>query len=254
MECKNWEEKIPAYLNDELSSKSKEELEKHLQQCEVCQKKLDQTKALLKMIEVDQQVEAPAEIRQGFLKELEKEKAPATESGFWDSWAFKIAASITLLIVGFAAGQFSSPERDDSELAELKNEMLSMKQMMMVSMLKDESASERIRAVGYVEEFDEPAPEVLETLFNTLNNDESPNVRLAAIKALEKFTYSEDVRLLLIKSMDFQEDPFVQISLINLMVDIEEKRSAKSLQQLMKKEGTQQIVKDQAQIGLQLLI
>ncbi len=260
MKCNECQEGIAAYLQNELDELDKEQFEKHLEDCQDCQLVLKQTEELLGVMDHSPVIEPPVALRSAFIEKLNREKStlssPEGKQVFFNQNFYRVAAAMALLVIGFSAGTlFTGESTDSSELADLKSEVQSMKQMVMMSMLRDESASERIQAVNYVNGFDEPSLEVIETLFHTLNEDESPNVRRAAIRAaLEKFTYDENVRLLLIRSFEFQTDPVMQITLIDLMVELEEKRAAKKFQQLIDKDDIEEIVKEQAEIGLQLLI
>jgi len=259
MECRECQDRVVAYLQKELGDLEEKQFKEHLKSCENCQEILKQTEELFSVVDQNKEIEPPATLKARFLDDLNKEKsrlnAPVSKQVFPGTIFYRVAASLALLVVGFSAGMFlNQKETNVSELADLKSEVQSMKQMVMMSMLRDESASERIQAVSYVEDFNQPSQEVIQTLFNTLNKDESPNVRLAAVRALEKFSYDESVRLMLIKSFEFQTDPVVQITLINLMVELEEKRAAMKLQQLIDDTETEKIVRDQAQIGIQILI
>lgn len=259
MKCKECQEKVVQYLQHELDEDEKKRFEKHLSDCKDCQVVIKKTEELMQVIENSPVNEPSANLRSNFMEDLEVEKSksgsPKASQVYLTQSFYRVAAAIALLVVGFSAGTLMSSENSNvTELSELKSEVQSMKQMVMVSMLRDESASERIQAVNYVDSFDEPSQEVIETLLRTLNEDESPNVRRAAIKGLGKFTYDENVRLMLIRSFEFQTDPVVQITLIDLMVELDEKRAAKKFQQLIDQENIEEIVKKQAEIGLQFLI
>ena len=258
MDCKHITELLPAFALDELTDQDKIDVQDHLASCNECSLKLQQTRELLSIIENAEAQEPATDQRQLFMTHLRAEKARELNKGgkvvSFSAISWRIAASIALLIVGYLAGSFSGNDlSSDDELVALKSEVQSMKQLVMQSMLTQETASERIKAVNLVEELDAPSYEVITTLFQTLNEDESPNVRLAALRALEAFTYDDNVKLLLIRSFEFQDNPIVQITLINLMIQLEEKRAAKKFQQLINSDNTEKVVKDQAAIGIQIL-
>ncbi len=71
--------------------------------------------------------------------------------------------------------------------------------------------------------------ETLTALLNALNYDQTPNVRLAAIDALAGFYDRDVVRLGLIESLAKQTSPLIQIALVNLFVELEEKQSLQTL-------------------------
>ncbi|HEX7755562.1 MAG TPA: HEAT repeat domain-containing protein [Niabella sp.] len=54
----------------------------------------------------------------------------------------------------------------------------------------------------------------LQTLFNTMNNDENSNVRLAALEVLKKQENRETVKNLILQSVAKQDDPVVQMELL----------------------------------------
>jgi len=61
-----------------------------------------------------------------------------------------------------------------------------MKQVMLLSLLNDPSASQRIRAVSYTDEFSSVDLKVIGALFTTLNGDPNVNVRLATLESAYK--------------------------------------------------------------------
>ncbi len=78
-------------------------------------------------------------------------------------------------------------------MAELKSEVRDVKQTLMLSMLKQESASDRIKAVDYAEEIVNPNQQILGALITTLNHDKNVNVRLASLYSLSKFAGNRTV-------------------------------------------------------------
>jgi hypothetical protein len=62
------------------------------------------------------------------------------------------------------------------------------------------------------------------------------------------------VRAELVRSLEFQTEPIVQISLINMMVELEEKSAVNKLKSLIDNEATLPEVKKQAQLGIEVLI
>ncbi len=170
---------------------------------------------------------------------------------------FSMAASIGFLIVGFLGGKLYDSfqaQFSRTEIAALRNDVKEMKQLVMLSMLKKQSPSERIKAVNYAEEFSEPDAKVVNALVGTLNTDGNVNVRLAAAQALARFANTKSARDALIESLEIQTDPIIQISLINLMIDLEEKRAIAPLKKLLNNRNTTQVVKEEVRKGLGTLI
>jgi hypothetical protein len=162
----------------------------------------------------------------------------------WPELAPKLAFASVTLVLGFLGGYllFPSPS-SNKEVADLKSEVLEMKEMIMLSMLEKESATERLKAVSLTSEMSNVSDKVTNALLQTLNNDENINVRLEAIEALKPFVRDSKIRAELVRSIAKQESPLVQVALAELMVELQEKSSVKELQKILKRERTPQEVK-----------
>ncbi len=162
----------------------------------------------------------------------------------WPELAPKLALASVTLILGFLGGYllFPSPS-SNKEVAELKGEVLEMKEMMMLSLLQKESATERLKAVSLTNEMSSVSDKVTNALLQTLNNDENLNVRLEALEALKPFVRDSKIRAELVRSIAKQDSPLVQMALAELMVELQEKSSVKELQKILKSERTPKEVK-----------
>ncbi len=162
----------------------------------------------------------------------------------WPELAPKFALASVTLILGFLGGYLFLPSpSSNKEVADLKGEVLEMKEMIMLSMLEKESATERLKAVSLTNEMSSVSDKVTNALLQTLNNDENINVRLEALEALRPFVRDSRIRSELVRSIAKQESPLVQVALAELMVELQEKSSVKELQKIIKREGTPHEVK-----------
>jgi hypothetical protein len=173
------------------------------------------------------------------------------------SWGMSLAASVSLLLVGFLAAWLllrgGTPVAPAGDLVALQEEVKEMKRLVMLSLLENQSASERIRAVSYAEALPGLDPAVRDALIRTLDGDQNPNVRLAAAEALGRFPDSEEVRQALVGALERQPDPMLQITLIHLLVNMEEKRAARSIEKLIRRDSTPEAVRSLARKGLDAL-
>lgn len=172
----------------------------------------------------------------------------------WPELAPKLALASVTLILGFLGGYllFPSPS-SNKEVAELKGEVLEMKEMMMLSLLERESATERLKAVSLTNEMTSVSNKVTNALLQTLNNDENINVRLEALEALKPFVRDSKIRSELVRSIGKQESPLVQVALAELMVELQEKSSVKELQKIIKSERTPHEVKKRIEDGIKTM-
>ena len=168
--------------------------------------------------------------------------------------AFQLGLGMLLLICGFVAGYLMRSARNGhEEIAGLRAEVHEMRQMVTISLLKQQSASERLKGVSWSNQVTRPDPEFLSTLIHTLDYDPNVDVRLAAVDALARFAGYQSVRQDLIKSLPRQDSPLVQISLIDLLVQLHEHQSIDVLKQLVNDDNQDPQVRDRAKWGLQRL-
>ena len=129
-----------------------------------------------------------------------------------------------------------------------------MKQLVALSQLQKESASERIMAAYEFKKLDSASDEILDALIYTFKNDDNANVKSAAAEALFKFGNHDKVRKAFINGLNNQKDPILQIRLIEMLVGLNEKRALPKLQQMMQEESQMKVVKQKAAEGIGRLL
>jgi len=88
--------------------------------------------------------------------------------------------------------------------------------------------------------------DIIDALTKTLNGDPNTNVRLAALEALGKFHREPYVKKKLVGSLKKQNDPMVQIALIELLTSMREKSILRELDKIVNDTRTIEAVKDHA--------
>jgi hypothetical protein len=168
----------------------------------------------------------------------------------------QLAYASVIFVVGLAVGYLAFGNKDPKagEMTALSDEVRSLKEMMMLSLLEKESATDRLKAVSLSQEFPESSEAVIDALIKTLNNDENVNVRLAALEALEPYGNISEVRQKLISSISQQDSPLVQIALAELMASLQEKSSVKEFNKLLEDERTPGDVKKRIRKSIDVLI
>jgi len=122
---------------------------------------------------------------------------------------------------------------ESKQLAALTTQVHEMRELMMLSLLQNPAASERLRAVSYTSEIAHVNPNIAAALLATLNNDPNVNVRLTTLEALTHFARDPVVRQGLIQSILQQDSPLVQAALADVMLKLQEKRSIPSFKKLL---------------------
>jgi hypothetical protein len=126
----------------------------------------------------------------------------------------------------------------------------SAKQVVFASLSNMESPASRISAVSDANKLKNTGNDIVDALVETLNTDPSANVRLAALDGLSRFYQEKYVRKKLIASLKKQQDPLVQIALINLLTRIRESGILDELNKIVNDDNTQKPVKDCAYSGI----
>jgi len=150
--------------------------------------------------------------------------------------------AVALLLIGFLLGRYlPGPERE---------ELRGMRELLTLSLLQNQSASERLAGVSWSRDFNRPDSRVLDALVETLNHDPDVNVRLAAVDALAKYSQESSVKRQLAPALVRQNSPLVQIALIDLLVELRDKQSADVLRRLAEDVKANQYVRQRAEWGL----
>lgn len=268
MKCEEVELKMIDYLDNNLDECSRQEIEKHLETCENCLDDLMDTQRVFNLMSDEKNVQPDESLRINFYhmlhnqikKEEVKSETVTSKSNiaWYNRTGYRVAAAIALLICGtfigflFHAGIKSSYA--SNEMKQLQSEVAALKKVTMFTMLKDESSSDRIQAVGYAEDIENPDDNVIGVLVNTLNNDKNVNVRMAAAYALSKFAARRSVCDSLVKSLSLQSDPILQITLINILAEKREKSALSPVQEIIANKNTIKEVRAVAENSLRTLI
>ncbi len=161
----------------------------------------------------------------------------------WPELPWKVAAAFTL--IGIFAGYLLLPNpQQNREISDLVNEVEEMKKMMMLTLIEQPKAGERIRAVSMAREFDTVDDKVIEVLGETLVTDENVNVRLAAIESLLSYWDVAKAREVLVSSITQQNSPIVQSAIADAMMSLREKAAISPLKELIDKNGLEESIKE----------
>ncbi len=243
------------YIDGKLNSVDKHHVEQELMTNQDAYKLYEELKEVIRAMEAVSPAEPSSRLREGFENILREEMRNANKARVvkMRPWWYAAAAGIALLLTGLAIGFFISQRNIRNEkLAEALRQKEYTSQL--VAMISDsESAGRRILGVREAAAESTAGDEIFEALIKTMDEDPNPNVRLAAIEALARFSREPMVRQALIASLRKQTDPVVQIALIQLMVDMKVQEAIKPLRQMADDETLIESVKDEAQRGILVL-
>lgn len=120
------------------------------------------------------------------------------------------------------------------EIASLRKEMKMTQELVILGLLKDHSASERLKGINYAAALNDPKPAVIQALINTLRDDESLNVRLSTIETLERFKPTDEVKKVLVSQLTQTSEPTEQTTLIETLVRMRVRESLPVFDKLQK--------------------
>ncbi len=242
MKCEEIKFMIPDYLSETLDQQVKSRIDEHISSCTDCRQEIDALALVWSKMEGLPEEEPRPALRTRFYTMLEAydhgiQNAHQTVSRFerlnerLRTWwprqpVFQFCVTAIFLIVGLTIGlRINTASQSTGELERLNKEMTEMRQLVTLSLLNQPIASERLRGVYMSRDIPEPDDRYLAALVTTLNSDPNVSVRLAALEALQRFSDSSDVRTDLVASLPRQTSPLVQISLIETLVKLREKRA-----------------------------
>jgi len=268
MNCEKIREQIPECLGGRLDKAARERLVEHLETCASCRTEVAELNAVWRAMESVKAADADPAMKLRFMEVLEAYKAGAGQAtempktsprtGWFvplhPVWQFAMAAS--LLIGGVLLGRYESkpqPATPSTEVSQLKGEIESLRQLVALSMLQQQSPSARLRGVSYSEAMAQPDQQVEQALLYAVNHDSNVNVRLSAVDALQKFAGNPDVIHAMAQAIPVQDSPLVQIALIDMLVQLNAKNEMPALGKLSLDGQTDDVVRQRAAWAVQRL-
>ena len=199
----------------ELEPGDQAKLRHHLSECAECAQEMAQLTAMWERLADLPAPEPSPSLQARWEATLESLGGPGQRQRRRtpEAWRFSLAAlwpqrpvwqagiALGCLVVGLAVGARWQGS-GKSEIAALREEVANTKEMVALSLLREQSPSERLRGVDYSARMPRIEPEVVTALIQAVNQDPSVNVRLAAIDALSRASGQPQVRRSLEQALD----------------------------------------------------
>ncbi|HEY1528901.1 MAG TPA: zf-HC2 domain-containing protein [Candidatus Angelobacter sp.] len=271
MNCNEIGELMPDYLQGRLGSDLAVQVETHLAECAACGEEAALWNKLALMPN-----EQPSPALESHFKAMlesyqegrwektslqaEKKKTPIPMLWGLGNWRQLPAAGIVWACLFLACGYFIGKHADRSidsaaqaQLDEMRQELGATRQMVALSMLQQQSASQRLEGVSWTTRLQEPDPKVLGALFHTLRFDNSVDVRLAALDALSRYANRPEIRRELAGVLEINQSPLVQVALIDLLVDLHDRSAVAQFKKFQQDPKINPTVKKRVDWGIQQL-
>ncbi|MFO1498647.1 MAG: zf-HC2 domain-containing protein [Verrucomicrobiota bacterium] len=279
MNCERVKELLPDALAETLDERTKGELEAHLSGCTSCRDEVTNLQSVwAKLATLPEPNPSPAlddrfrttleAFREGQKQALpnETQERPLLSGCLGSLWPKQPVFQFAMAVLLFAFGLFLGLETvrrpswdpgaaatNQAAVAQLREEMAAMKQLLALSLLQQPSASERLRGVELTSRLDQPDVQVLSVLLRVLELDPNVNVRLAAVGALQQFINHLPVRKGLIDALAHAQSPLLQIDLIDALVRANAKDSVTVIESLLKNPEIEATVRERAEGAIRKL-
>lgn len=272
MNCERIREQIPECLAGRLEKAERDRLIEHLETCSACRAELADLGVVWRGLESLNMPEPEPAMKDRFMEALEAYEAglaaaptpavtaaPVVETRrAWRWWparpAYQFALSAAMLVIGLLIGRAAfAPAGENPDMAQLKGQVEALRQLVALSMMQGQSAGDRLRGVNYSVEMAQPDAQVEQALLHAVNHDPNVNVRLSAVDALQKYAGRPEVRRALADSVPMQDSPLVQIAVIDLLVQWNDRDSAGTLKQVASDAHADEAVRQRAEQGMQQL-
>jgi hypothetical protein len=267
MNCEQVKREFPDYLAKSLSQESSAAIQAHLAICAACREELATLESVWSRLGVLEDSQPSPQMRTRFYAMLEEHQLKLRPqpkgrvtfgdwvAGWWPAqplWQF--ALGVLLLSVGLGLGRLSVERpKENGEIVRLRDEVGGLRELLTLSLLQQQSASERLRGVSWSSQVQQPEEAILSALLQTLNSDPNVNVRLAALDALQRFSKIGRVRQGLLQALEKQNSPLVQITLIDWLVESKERQAIDVLTRISDEPQFQPKVRERARWGLRQL-
>ena len=232
-------------------------LRQHVATCEACRHEVESLGDLWGLLA---EIPAPAPDSPALRARLDaairreqQQAAPARREPRFNQWLLAAGLAGVALVAGLLLGRAGSPAPASPDVVALREELRDLRHMVALSLLQQQSASERLKGVGWSSRLEGPSDEVVTALIDTLRHDENVNVRLASIDALKRFAERDDVRRAAIEVLQKQGAPLVQMALIDFVVETQDHEAAAALRRISADDQSDQTVRTRAAWGLEHL-
>ncbi|MBX2875452.1 MAG: HEAT repeat domain-containing protein [Saprospiraceae bacterium] len=244
------------FLEGGLSPAEQAKFQARLKVEPALEKELQQWQDLYAEFDQQENTPVPQRVDEGFYAFLDQVQnlsstAPSRSVSLYWKWA-GVAAGILVLITLVSSIYLNWTQQ--RQLAEMQGEIEKTQRMLILSMLENPSASNRMQAVGVSLQQTQGDDEMLEALQQVLDYDPNVNVRLKAASALADFVEEPAVIGILIASLEKQTLPQVQIALIDILTAARKKEAVNAFHKLLEQEELMDIVRDKAAEGIGILL
>ncbi|NQU86416.1 MAG: zf-HC2 domain-containing protein [Mariniphaga sp.] len=253
MKCEEIKINLPEYIDGKLDDKASGIIASHLEGCEGCRELYTELNSFLKFTDTFSEIEPPKGMKDEFMELADREFFGGQKKVLLIPAWVKVAAMIIMVFGTFAGGFFAGSGNQGNP--QLQAELNQLRQDVLLAGLSDYSGPQKIEAVYNIKTSGQADHKLIDALVYTMNSDKNVNVRLAAIGALsEMIDQNESIKSELINSLTVQENPLLQISLIQVLTESGVKEAKEEIELISENENTDQHVRTYAKDMIKTII
>jgi hypothetical protein len=230
MKCSQIKTRFSAYLSGEMQEIGREEVQRHVTECESCREELESLGAVWAKLGILPEEQPGNDVRKRFYTMLEEcqqgLKEEKSRSGIraifgegFTNWsqgrpAFQLTFVLILLIVGLTAGYFlHSLQGRGEEIAQLRQELSLIRQIASVSLLRQESLTEQMRGVGLTPRAERLDRETLDALLRLIGNESEFSLSSEALRPPFPVSGYPVIDQEFVNTLSEQASPLVEVAL-----------------------------------------
>jgi anti-sigma factor RsiW len=278
MNCQRVQDNFIDYQDGTLPPDESAQLRAHLANCPTCQREWAALQEMTSKLDALPEAEPSARLRENFYAMLETHQREADAPSPFalarsridrffaallpEQPALQFAFALALLVCGLLAGQryLAKPAADltrikelEQQVAETRDQMNSMSQLVVDSLRQQKTTSARIQTVLATMDQQSPNQKMLSDLLAAMQIDPSTNVRLAAVEALAQHSGDSLVRTGVLSALPRERAPLVQVAMIELLANARDRAAESVFEKLSRDDTTDLNVRDAARRALAVL-
>lgn len=278
MNCQRVQDNFIDYQDGSLPADESAQLRAHLANCPTCQREWAALQEMTRKLDTLPELEPGPRLRENFYAMLENAQRDADAPSPFalarsridrffaallpEQPALQFAFALALLVCGLLAGQRylakpgADPERIkelELQIAQTRDQMNNMGQLVADSLLQQKSTTARIQAVLTTMDQQAPNQHDLYAMLTALQTDPSINVRLSIVDGLARHSDESVVRSGVLSALPRERAPLVQVAMIELLAAAREPAAESVFEKLSRDEAVDLNVRNAARRALAVM-
>lgn len=255
MKCEEVKINLPEYIDGKLDEKISGAIRSHLETCKACSELHSELNLFLSFTDSFPEVKPPSGMKEEFLEMMEAEMPQKQKRIVMVPAWLKVAAVIAIALVTYSSGYYNGSQKGQAQQQQMEVALNQSKQQVLLASLQDFTGPQKIEAVYSISQSGQTGDALIDALVATMNSDKNVNVRLAAINALTgMMPKNQRVKKELIRSLPLQENPLLQISLIQVLTESGVREAKAEIESIARSKNTDENVKAYARDMVKAII